>query len=391
MTSRFDRVFRKVAISLIAAMAKVKFSAVKQVKDMPTDGSLILCNHTSIWDFGYLIYSMFPCSHQRFLATAVHFDKSRFIRTVFTHLGMIRKNQGSRDLQSVKDMLKASREGGIVVIYPAGMTSFDGRPAWEPLPGIGSMPKLIKSDVYAAVAHGGFISYPRYAHRCFRGRVEVELKRLYTTEEAASLKPDELQAGIAKALYFNDWDWQEAKRVPFKHMKDMRNVSRTLYMCPACKCEGEMREGKGSLTCKKCGFSAKRDKYGFFSSSDPTCPARMDRWVDLETEKLKEELQRDDFALTQEATFFLRPQNSVEEFEDLGKGVLTLTKRGLSFKGEKQSVELGLSDFQFLMLSDTDRLIVNTDQYNYRFVFTDVRLMTKWFFAHRLMAGIDIK
>ena len=388
MTSRFDRAFRKFAITLLGVYARVRFNTHKIITDEPPKGALIVCNHTMIWDYGNLLWAMFPRSDQRFVATAVEYDRSKLTSWVFRHLGIIRKNQGAADLQCVREMMKASREGGTVVIYAQGMLSHDGREAVNALPGMGALPRLLQCDVYTAVTHGGFISHPRYSKKYHRGRVDIELKRLYTAEEVKKLTAEEMQKGINDALSFNDWDWQEQNKVPFRHMKNTKKLTRRLYMCPGCKREGTLLEKRGRLVCSECGLSAARDRYGFFHSENPACPARMDKWVDMELAEIQKALEKDDFCLTDTVTLYERAQNSGEEYRCVGKGTLTLTKTDIRFQGEREERRLGFDAFQFMIMNDRESLIINTDKNNYRFSFEDERFIIKWFWAHKLIKGL---
>lgn len=388
MTSRFDRAFRKIAITVLGLYARLRFNTRRIVTEEPSKGALILCNHTMLLDCANLLWAMFPRSDQRFVITSVTYDRTKLNQWAFRHLGLIRKNQGATDLSSVKEMMKAAREGGAVVIYASGMLSFDGRPAVKALPGTESLPRLLRTDVYAAVTHGGYLTSPRYSHKVSRGRIEIELKRICTAEEAASLSKEELQNRINAALDFNDWDWQEARRVPFRGIKKVDKLSRVLYMCPACRREGVLTEEGNVLRCTACGLSAVRDKYGFFSSENSACPARVDRWVDLETDEIRRQLESDDFELKEHVTLYERAQNSSGEPVSKGKGELKLSKQALSFRGEGEQLDFTFSDFQFMMLNDIDSIIINTDKKNYRFAFEDPRLVDKWFFAHRAMRDL---
>ena len=385
MTSRFDHAFRKFAITVLGVYARLRFNTHKIITEEPPKGALILCNHTMLLDFANLLWAMFPRSDQRFVTTSVTYDRSKLHRWAFSHLGMIRKNQGTADLASVKEMMKAAREGGSVVIYASGMLSFDGRPAVKALPGTGSLPRLLRTDVYAALTHGGFLTSPRYSHKVSRGRIEIELKRICTAEEASHMTADELQSRINEALNFNDWDWQEARRVPFRGIKSVKQLSRTLYMCPACRKEGTMTEDGNILKCSSCGMSAKRDKYGFFASENAACPSRVDRWVDLEIDEIRNQLAREDFALRSRAALYVREQTAGAEPVRADAGELSMDKNGLYFKGAQQELSFSFSDFQFVVLDDVSSLIINTDKKSYRFEFEDPRLVTKWFFVHRTM------
>ena len=358
MTSLFDRCLRKFAIAAAGTFARLKFNTHRIITDEPPQGALILCNHTMLWDFSNLLWAMFPRSDQHFLATNVVYDKNRFISWLFRHLGIIRKNQGVADLGSLKNMIKTSREGGTLVIYAAGMLSFDGREAVRYLPGTGSLPRILKTDVYAAVTHGGFLTSPRYSHKMARGRLDIELKRLYTAEEASKLSAEEMQKGIEDALSFNDWDWQEKNRVPFKRIRNVSRLSRVLYMCPACRREGVMLEEKHALRCDSCGLVATRDRYGFFSSENGACPARMDRWVDLEIDEIRKQLASDDFAMQARVVLYERMQNGSGDIRCAGAGELTMTRDGIYFAGEKEQREFTYSAFRFLVLDDIKSLII---------------------------------
>ena len=72
--------------------------------------------------------------------------------------------------------------------------------------------------------------------------------------------------------------------------------------------------------------------------------------------------------------------------EELDTGSLKLSREGLAFTGRGGTQKsFGLSEFQFLIFDDIDVMQLNTDSASYLFRFSDVRLMTKWFFMHRLM------
>ena len=382
MTSRFDRAFRSFAVWILSLIARLKFRVSRNVIDEPTKGSLILCNHTSVWDFAYLLFALRPRNDMRFVATAVQYDKSRFTRWLFTHLGLIRKNQGVNDTQCVRNMLKASRKGDTIVIYPAGMTSVDGRPAWKPIAGTGALAKLLNCDVYTAIIHGGYLSHPRFSTKSARGRVEIEIRRLYTAEQVKKLSPDEIQTGMDEALFFNEWDWQEQKQIPFRRFARLRNLRYVLYRCPACGREGTMEEKGKTLFCTACGFSARRDEFGFLRSDSPACPGRIDRWADLEIAAVNGELQSDAFALRTPVTLLKREDGSGKGFEKAGEGELIMTKDELCFEGN-ETIRVEIGDIQFLIVSGVEAVIVNAGNMNYRFEFKDSRLLFKWFFANR--------
>ena len=384
----FDRVLMWIASVSLSLIAKVRFRTRKTQVDSPEPGSIIFCNHTSNWDFALLLYALYPRRDVRFVVSGVQFDKSPFVAWLFKHLGLIRKNQGTHDLVCVKEIIKNVRAGKVVVIYAAGMTSYDGRQAWDALPGSVNLARMLKCPVYVALIHGGFIGRPRHAGKVYRGRQDISVKRLFTSEESAALPLPEAEAQLNAALRFNDWDWQEREHVKFKPAGDLRGANLPLYRCPACGKEGHMKVEKGRIFCPDCGLSAVKDEYGFFVSDSPACPKRMDVWVDMEIEEIRKTISDRSFKLTSSVTLFKKQEGGGDRYFPCDRGTLTMDPDGIRFEGEAPIV-LSYKDFQFLVLDDGHFIQINTQDAALRFVFDDGALITKWFFAHRLLCGIE--
>ncbi|MCR4620967.1 MAG: 1-acyl-sn-glycerol-3-phosphate acyltransferase [Clostridiales bacterium] len=379
----FDRFIRRVTVWVCGVLSKSRFDSRVTVSEVPPQGSLIVCNHTSVWDFAHLLRALAPRYDERFLATGVQFDMSRLRKWLFPHGGIIRKNQGATDVKCVRELMNAVKEGGTPVVYAQGMTSFDGRPGWRALSGTGALAKLLRCDVYACVIHGGFMSRPRYVAPA-KGRVDIELRKVFSKDETLQLKTDELQKGIDSAIDFNDWDWQEREKVPFKRIRLVKNLTRVLYKCPACLREGELRESRYEITCPACGFSCRRDDFGFFYGSD-ACPRRMDEWTDMEIASAREEISRQDFMLKEEMACASFVESGKAKPQQLGSGTLVLTRGGLEFRGEGGSVSISTEEFIFMLLDDGRAVMINTQAGFYRFDFKDPSMMVKWFFCHRLI------
>lgn len=375
MGAKFEKRFRAFASFVLSRLTRVKFGTRRFVGELPKEGSLILCNHTSIWDFANLCYALRPYTNVHFVATGIEFDKSRFHNWLMSSLGIIRKNQGAVDVMCVKEIIKAVRAGDSVALYAAGMTSFDGREAWDIMSGTGNLARLLKCPVYVAVSEGGFISHPRFAHRSFRGKVDITFKRVCTGE---NLSADDYQNEINTALRFNDWDWQEKNRIPFRGMNDMTGITNLLYMCPECGALGKMSAEKGKITCGCCGFTAKRDKYGFFSSESKKCPARMDKWCDMELNEVRALVDGGRLDFSEKAVY--------ETAEGDKPGTLMLTNSGVSFESETEKLEWSFRDFLFFVLDDVNHLSFNQGGERRIFRFENPALIYRWFFAHRCIA-----
>lgn len=382
----FESAFRAFAVRVISLLARVKFNAVKTLEDGAMDEkAVVLCAHASLWDFCYIIYALSP-RRVRFVATSIEFEKNRAYAWMLRALGVIPKKQGAADAACVRTMVKACQAGDAVAVFPHGMTSHDGRPAWHVQPGTGKLLRLMDASVYAATADGAFLSHSRYASVCHRGKVEVRVKRLFTAEEIRNMSAEEAQQKIEAALNYNDWTWQEKSRVRFFRRAPVKGVTKTLYMCPDCGMIGGMEEIPPRIRCKICGMTAERDEFGFFHAVSGACPARMDEWADMEIEKLKEETEKSDFMLCAPVTL-KRPTGRGAGYADADEGELTMTRTELKFRGKTQTLSWSFNDFQYFVMNDVDFLHIYAVNGAYRFVFADPRLITRWFFAHRLLVN----
>lgn len=383
----FQSGFRAFAVWILGVVARVKFGAVKVIEDgLPDENAIVLCSHFSIWDFCFLVYALAP-RRVRFVATNIEFEKNRVYAWVLRALGVIPKMQGAADAACVRSILRAEQAGDIVALYPQGMTSHDGRPAWNVQPGTGKLVRMTGAAVYTVEASGSFLSHPRYAHASYRGRVEVRVKRLMSAEEARALTAGQVQSLIQSALDYNEWTWQETAHVPFYPHNRVKGVTHTLYMCPDCGALGGMEEeNRKFLRCRACGMTAERDAYGFFHALSGSCPSRMDQWADLEIARLKEELAEPDFRLCAPVTL-MRPTGRGVGYDDADEGELTFSRAGLCFAGQRETLHWNMDEFQYFVMNDVDILHIYAVNGAYRFRFADPRFITRWFFAQRLIAG----
>lgn len=387
MGAIFARIFRAVVFFLFYAFGRIGFGARRTKDSEPIEGNaVLLLSHASMFDFAHLASAIFP-KRVRFVVRSFEFNRNALYSWVLRTLGFIPKKQGTTDVACVREIVRACRAGEIVALYPAGMTSFDGRPGWKPQSGTGTLVKMLSANVYVGMTVGSFLSYPRYVNKLRRGRVDVTVKRLFTAEEARAMSTDALQQAIERALSFNEWDWMEKEKPHFSGAKSVRGLRRLFYRCPVCGEEGSMQENGKKLKCASCGMELWRDKYGFLQSDSDACPKRMDEWVDLQNEALKKEIADDQFALTANVTL----KEAVDEgksYRVLDTGVLTLNKSGLTFAGAKENKHWTEKDFQYFILNDVDFLHIFAPDNAYRFVFEDTRMIYKWFFAHRIMMGM---
>jgi len=380
------KVFRAVAFWIIRVFALAAFNVRVHIEgERPKGGAIVLCTHHTIFDFTFLCRAVKPAK-PRFVARSLEFERNRLYTWVLNALGFIPKKQGAMDLVCVRTIVNGVKNGDLVAIYPTGMNSYDGRPGWAPMQGTGSLMRMANAPVYVAVMGGAFISHPRYTTVSYRGRVDITLKQLFTPEELKAMTGDEAQRKIEEALQFNEWDWQEKNRVRFHGGKSVRDLPVLLYTCPDCGKKGVMTAvKKKKLVCSACGMTAVRDSFGFFHAEKGNCPARMDKWVDIELDEIRRELENPEHTLTGRAKLLIKEENGKKYLEN-GNGTLSLNRDGFTFEAGGETRNWSLKSFQFLVLNDIDFMQINTTQSSFRFVLEDGSLLYRWFFTHRALA-----
>lgn len=366
-------------ISRVGLNAHVHFEGEK-----PSGNAIFFGNHTHMFDFMHLSLALKP-HKPHFVVRAREFNRNKFYTWFLPILGLIPKLQGAMDLVAVRTIVNTVKSGEPVVVYPEAMTSFDGRNGWQPMAGTGMLAKMLGVDVYASVVSGGFLTMPRFGG-FHRGRVDITVKRILTAEEAKKTPPDQIQKDIAEAIRFNDWEWQEENKKRFMGLRSVKRLMRYLYVCPNCKKRHTLERKGNSLVCTSCGLSVKRDSFGFFHAKNGFCPKRLDEWTDIMLNDIRNDMKKDDFALSQTVEIQTKPISD-RTYASGGKGKLTLSKDGLFFKGN-ENFEWKFDAFQFFVLNDIDFIEINTTHQSYRFIFDDPRDMYRWFFTHRELASI---
>ncbi len=380
LSKEFKRVVKAFIFFLFRLISRVGLNAhVHFEGEKPTGNAIFFGNHTHMFDFMHLSLALKP-HKPHFVVRAREFNRNKFYTWFLPILGLIPKLQGAMDLVAVRTIVNTVKSGEPVVIYPEAMTSFDGRNAWKPMQGTGMLARMLGVDIYVAVINGGFLTMPRFGG-FHRGRVDITIKRIFTAEEAKKASPDQIQNAIADALSFNDWDWQEKNRHRFWGLNSIKRLTRYLYVCPNCKKRHTVEMKGNQLVCSACGLTVTRDKYGFFHAENGACPKRLDEWTDIMLEDIREDMKKDDFALSQTVEIQHKPIAD-KTYVTGGKGELRLTKAGLTFHGN-EDYEWNFDAFQFFVLNDINFIEINTTQKSFRFIFDDPRDMYRWFFTHR--------
>lgn len=302
-----------------------------------------ISNHASRLDYIFAGVPLLP-QKMNFVAGYNEFHRSH-LALVFRLLRVIPKKNFTPDLYAAKEINRIIKSGGGVCLFPEGMSSISG--ANQPVAvGTGKLIKHYGIPVYYSVIRGGYLTSPKYNLKDRCGRVEVEFDRLFTPQELESLTPEEIETAINRAIYHDDYAWNKEKGYRYDigdtGAEDLEDL---LFWCPKCGRQHTMATKGNSIFCTACGNGATlRDTYELVPFDDScVIPETQTAWFNAQREVIRREVEREDFVLEEEVELGILPEHELLKNQAtsriVGRGVLRLTRVGLTYTGTKNGEE----------------------------------------------------
>lgn len=300
---------------------------------------IFISNHASRLDYIFVGIPLLPNKYN-FVAGYNEFYRSH-LAGVFSLLKVIPKKNFTPDIYAIKQMSNVLNNGGMITIFPEGMSSISG--ANQPVAiGTGSFIKHYKLPVYYSVIKGGYLTSPKYNLNDRVGRVEVEFDKLFTPAEIETLSPEEIEDKINSAIYHDDYAWNKQHKNKYdigengaEHLEDL------LFWCPKCNSQHKTTAKGNKFYCTECGNGfTLTDTYEMIPLDD-TCviPETQTAWFNMQREFVKGEVQNPDFILSVKVKLGMLPEYDMlknqKTSEIVGEGTLYLDRSGLKYIGTK--------------------------------------------------------
>lgn len=276
-------------LGLSGELKKVKFSCERVNLQRAGDGPwMILMNHCSFTDLA-IAYEVLKDRPFNLVVTS---DALVGKEGVMRSLGCIPTRKFVSDVTLISDMNYALTENkSSVLMFPEAGYSINGTGTKIPQ-GIGVLLKKLKHPVVMITTYGAFTRDPLYNNLQKRDvQVHCRVRCLFTAEELASTKIDQINEVVKKEFDLDYFAWQQENEIEIDEPFRADGLNRILYKCPHCMSEGET-EGKGiSLKCKKCGAEYELDVFGRLKgvNVEPKFTHIPD-WYAWEREQVKEEI-----------------------------------------------------------------------------------------------------
>lgn len=213
--------------------------------------ALVIAPHTAEEDPFLIGAAIYP-TRPNYVVSA-HLLAVPRIRRIFRILHVIPKRMFSADPSTILNIGRAKREGNVVVIFPEGRLPCSGHSV-PVAQGTDALIKKLGIDVYVVTCHGAYKTFPKWSPIARRGRITVEIKKLFAKEELPSLAIDEVTSRLSAAIVHND----EASLpdVNYRCRATAQGVDGIIYRCPECDRELTITAEGNTISCS-CGHSVR--------------------------------------------------------------------------------------------------------------------------------------
>lgn len=342
---------------------------------------VIIANHEARYDFVNLIGA--TAVPMTFVISEAFYNTLP-VKGVMDRMGVIPKQQFHTGIRDIKRMKETVEGGRILVLYPAGLMSEDGLST--PIPAATyAFLQWLGVDVYVARSEGTYLAMPKWSTGTRRGRTYLDIYKLFSAEELASLDVEAVRRKTDEALFFDAYREQEARRIRYRRGNDIRGLENVLYMCPHCGTEfSVVAEGASTLRCTACGFSEVCDEYGFLhKTGDVGEEIRyVSDWSRVIYRALRHKLERgEEGTLSCETAIHLIDKKKYK-FCEAGRATLSLSADGFrlcgTLRGEALDLSIPITNFASLPFSPGKNLEIQYGSEIYRCVLDDGRLAMKF-------------
>jgi 1-acyl-sn-glycerol-3-phosphate acyltransferase len=290
---------------------------------VPRDGNFfLLSNHTSAFD---PVWISWPIARRcNYMASSALF-RIPVLGSVISAYGAFPKAKFVKDAQSMKTLMKLFKNDEIIVMFPEGERTWDGRTR-EVLPGIGRLVKKLDSRVVAGRILTGHMFHPRWAAypRWVPIRVEHEL-----LEFPPDATVEQINAAITRAITI-DVDSIKAPPLSFG-FRLAEGLPDYLWACPQCHSLRSLRVPRRDRNAVQCSSCSSRWKLDVSCRMHGTTETSVYRAHDLITGHFGERPRMGDEVLVSEneGQIALIPRGSKEPPKVLAAGLVRLTEDAL--------------------------------------------------------------
>ncbi len=292
---------------------------------------VFISHHASLIDVLLMIDAAYPIKLNIIIGRTFYIRKS--LSFVAQAIKCIPKSQFAIDLPAIRAMQSVTADNRAVGIYPEGKVSVDGRQLYYLPTGTAKLIKMLDAEVIVVASAGSYCAKPKHGNSFRFGKLRSVVYSLLTREQVSELSNKEIHATISKALEFNDNIYQQENNIRFKCKNPALGFHRSLYKCPKCGIDYQIRSTNTHLICNACGNSVEYTEYGKLIPEEGSVAfGRIDLWNEYQRQACRQELQNPDFYLETpcKCSFFAE---GMPDFEYVGDGIAYINKEKIGYRG----------------------------------------------------------
>ena len=215
------------------------------------------------------------------------------------NFSLIPHQKGAKSSRTALVAMKRIKRGESIFLAVEGEQTWDGR-SLPVMPYTGKLVKGSGATLVTYMLEGGYLSAPRWSMETRKGKVFGHPVNVYSPETLKEMSDEEVEAAIAKDLWFDTWEWQKSRPDgPIKFRCKSGNaegIERAVFTCPDCGAFGTLRSSGDNVSCS-CGFKVRMADTGFFEPAQPV--ETIVDWEKLDRKALTgcfNELRESDFS-----------------------------------------------------------------------------------------------
>ena len=232
------------------------------------------------------------------------------------HFSLIPHQKGAKSSRTALVAMKRIKRGESIFLAAEGEQTWDGR-SMPVMPYTGKLVKGSGATLVTYMLEGGYLSAPRWSMETRKGKVYGHMVNVYSPDTLKEMSDEEVEAAIAKDLWFDTWEWQKTRPegpVRFRCKGGFaEGLERDVFTCPVCGAFGTLKSSGDHISCS-CGFKIRMSDTGFFEPAEPV--ETIVDWEKLDREALKDRFNE------------LRGSKSPEEVEIFADDNVTLVRIG---------------------------------------------------------------
>lgn len=317
---------------------------------------IVLGTHHAFSDFYVTPLALFPY-RANYISELEGFEA--FGEWIYRQVGCLGTRKFVNDIALIKNIRKVVDRKGIIVIYPEARYANVGTTAVIP-ESVGKLVKMLGVPLVTINMHGNYLQSPIWNLEIRKeARQEAVISQVFTKEEISKLSYNDINLEIQKRLSFDEYHFQNEKKMKITYDKRAEGLHDVLYRCPECETEFSTASEGAEIYCKKCGVRYTMNEYGrLLKNGEEWRFSHIPDWYEWQRECVKQEIDSGKYYFDGEVSIEALP-NAVN-FINLGKGRLIHKKEGyfLTFSDYEQSE-------QTKYFSSASMLSVHTE-YDYR-------------------------